>query len=216
MTSPSEISSLADRLYAGEGLATRLLQHYRPFICPFDRMTELVPAGSHVLDVGCGTGLFLLLLQHRGKIASGVGIDAGGAAIASARRAAGANPALRFEIGRIPVPDFKPAEPFDVVSMVDLLHHVPSAERANVILWAANLLKPGGILLIKDIAPGPWWMARASQVHDLLMARELVRFSTPEAIDGWAGLAGCTKALYERVPILCYAHEIHVYRRRGP
>jgi len=66
--------------------------------------------------------------------------------------------------------------------------------------------------LLKDIATTPRWMAMASHLHDLLIARERVSFSEVAQLDGWAQRAGLEKISYERVHTLWYAHEIHRYR----
>jgi 2-polyprenyl-3-methyl-5-hydroxy-6-metoxy-1,4-benzoquinol methylase len=36
---------------------------------------EQIPAGASVLDVGCGAGLFLLLLGQQGRIRDALGFD---------------------------------------------------------------------------------------------------------------------------------------------
>ena len=214
--SPSEISRLAVRLYDRADPKTRFLQRYRPYICPFDRLVSLVRPGSRVLDLGCGAGLFLSLLHNQGRLQSGVGIDGSRTAIDAARRAAGGLPSMRFELGRVPLSALAAGARFDVVSMIDLMHHLPIPDRPEILRWAAGLLAPGGLLLLKDIATTPRWMALASRLHDLLIARERVSFSEVSQLDGWARRAGLEKVSYERVHMLWYAHEIHVYRLAPP
>jgi ribosomal protein L11 methylase PrmA len=63
-------------------------QRYRPYIFPFHLSLYHIPHGASVLDVGCGPGLFLLLLAKLGRIQSGVGFDIDHAAIQAAEEAA--------------------------------------------------------------------------------------------------------------------------------
>src|SRR4051794_30905814 len=57
-----------------------------------------LPPGSCILETGCGSGELLLRTLRRHPTARGTGMDLDGAAIAEARRRAGALPA-RFAIG---------------------------------------------------------------------------------------------------------------------
>ena len=66
-------------------------------------MVEMVPVGSTVLDLGCGTGDLLRRLAP--KIAQGVGIDVSQPLIAYARAHAVVNSHITFEA--------REASPFD-------------------------------------------------------------------------------------------------------
>jgi SAM-dependent methyltransferase len=77
-----------------------------------ERLAELTPADSTVLDVGCGDGEIAWLLSHRRRDLNVTGVDV-----------------LVREDTRIPVEHFDghtlpyADESFDVVSFVDVLHH---------------------------------------------------------------------------------------------
>ena len=49
-----ELSRTGRELFADLPFITRTLQTYRPYICPFGALVELVPSSSRVLDIGCG------------------------------------------------------------------------------------------------------------------------------------------------------------------
>ena len=215
-TSPSEISRLAVRWYGEADPKIRFLQRYRPYICPFDRLVSLVRPGSRVLDLGCGAGLFLNLLHSQGRLEYGLGIDGSRTAIEAGRQAADGVASIRFEIGRVPLHPLAAGAKFDVVSLIDLVHHLPVSERPEILRWAASFLAPGGVLLLKDIAATPRWMTWANRLHDLLVAHELVSFSEVAQLDRWAQRAGLEKVSYERVRMLWDPHEIHVDRLATP
>lgn len=72
---PAQVAALARELYVRGPAVARAMQHYRPYISPFELLIKAVPPGSRVLDIGCGSGLFLGLLCGTGRIQSGFGFD---------------------------------------------------------------------------------------------------------------------------------------------
>jgi SAM-dependent methyltransferase len=74
----------------------------------------LVPAGSRILDLGCGTGRLLASLRP----ARGVGVDLSPKMVGEARRR---HPDLEFHVGDIEDPEVLDAlpGPFDVILLSD-------------------------------------------------------------------------------------------------
>jgi 2-polyprenyl-6-hydroxyphenyl methylase/3-demethylubiquinone-9 3-methyltransferase len=56
----------------------------------------------------------------------------------------------RAEFLSIPVQDLPAGDTFDMVLLVDVLHHVPPAERTKLLALTAARLRPGGLLVVKD------------------------------------------------------------------
>lgn len=111
----------------------------------------LVPgqALGRLLDIGTGTGRVLELLAPR--IASGVGIDASRAmlALARARLARGALTHCTVRQGdmyRLPFADGS----FDIAVLQMVLHY--AEDPAGVLAEAARVLRPGGRLLVIELA----------------------------------------------------------------
>jgi SAM-dependent methyltransferase len=90
------------------------------------------------LDIGCGTGT--LLQAVRNKHWEGVGTEVAPAAV-QAVRAAG----LEVRLGETGDLDL-PAAGFDLVSMVEVIEHVPDPH--ELIADAARLVRPGGALYL--------------------------------------------------------------------
>ncbi len=189
-------------------------QRLRPGICPFERLISCVPPGSSVLDVGCGGGLFLGLLATFGRISHGVGFDASGAAIERARemseRIESGAPALRFE--RLDVEAPWPEGVFDVVSIVDVMHHVPPPAQESLIALALDRIRPGGLLLYKDIAGSPAIARWTNRLHDLLSARQWIHYAPSQCVEDWAVKRGARIVRHELHWRLWYRHELGVFQ----
>ena len=206
--SPAALSRVAARLYKCSPLLTRQLQRYRPFICPFDRLLPLVPAGTSVLDVGCGAGLFLNLLAASGHTGPLHGLDASGSAIAAAQRAAAQLPAgasVRFEC-RDATQEW-PSASFDVVSLIDVMHHIPPQAQQGVIARVARALAPGGVFIYKDMVARPLWLAGANRLHDLLLARQWIHYAALHDVERWCRDAGLVPGGAVGTRLYCYGHE---------
>jgi len=97
---------------------------------------------ANVLDIGCGGGLFLSLLQQRGAQVTGIEL--------SDSRAQYAKTKHKLEIDKHPIEsDYWQrgyANRFDAVTLWDVIEHVNYPRQT--LQCAANVLKPGGLLLI--------------------------------------------------------------------
>jgi len=212
--SRAALSQIARDLFREGNWALRFIQGYRPLLCPFEVLIEVVPAKSRVLDVGCGGGLFLALLAATGRISQGVGFDTSQMAIEVAQRLETKfpnGPRIRFE--HRGAGETWPADTFDVVSIVDLMHHVPPSEQENVLAQAASHVAPGGLLLYKDVSEGPAWRAWASRLHDLVVARQWIHIVPFATVVQWAEAHGLKIERHTRIDVLWYGHEMGVFRR---
>src|SRR5688500_17433505 len=103
--------------------------------------------GDRVLELGCGTGSFTRLLLERG--AEVTSVDGSARMIARAeQRAAGAS----FE--QLDLRTFRaPADrKFEIVFFAFVLHELPKAIRASLLVEATHALAPGGRIVVVDHA----------------------------------------------------------------
>jgi 2-polyprenyl-3-methyl-5-hydroxy-6-metoxy-1,4-benzoquinol methylase len=165
------------------------------------------------MDVGCGSGLFLGLLHRFQFRIHGFGFDASTLAIECATRMAQrhGNGRLRFQYVRKEDP--WPEGQFDVVSMLDVLHHIPVEHQEKAFQAAASAVKPGGLLLYKDMSDVPWYCAEANRAHDLLIAREWIHYVPIATVDQWAAAMRFERQTARSVRMLWYQHDVRVYQR---
>jgi ubiquinone/menaquinone biosynthesis C-methylase UbiE len=111
-------------------------------------------AGVKVLDVGCGSGALARVLVAEG--AEVTGVDPNRQALTAARSVA---PAAHFEQAGAEALPFEDAA-FDVVLIVNALHHVPLAAMDRALAEAARVTRPAGLLIvIEPLASGSFFDA---------------------------------------------------------
>jgi cyclopropane fatty-acyl-phospholipid synthase-like methyltransferase len=132
-----------------------------------------VRAGASVLDLGCGAGV-LALLKRKGMTLTGVDLSA---ECAAAARRNGYDATAAVELSTLPFPD----ESFDYVVSLDVLGHIPAAEKDAVLAEVRRVLRAGGVTL-----HGIECTDRSAQKsYDEMTPEELARFV---AVDGHVGL----------------------------
>ena len=211
-----DLKAAAKRLYADASGPGRTIQSLRPYICPFTRLLDFVPPHARVLDIGCGAGLLLALAADTRPLGASVGFDSSGKAIDVAKLAAkrlSAEGKSVPEFVRLDVRDPWPAGTYDVVAMIDVLHHVPVPAQQSAIMQAVAAVPPGGTFVYKDIAPRPRWRAWMNRLHDLVMARQWIHYVFADRVVEWATAGGLTLRHREWIPQLWYGHDLLVFDR---
>ena len=123
-----------------------------------------------MLDIGCGDGLLLFLLGLRGEARAGerVGIDIDERKIGNARQGAAAS--ARFETTDV---SSMPSASFDCVSIVDVLYLLPLPRWKDFLSHGVRVLRPGGLLIVKEVADTPRWKHWIGHVEELLAIKVL-------------------------------------------
>ncbi|OOG81001.1 hypothetical protein B0E41_19080 [Hydrogenophaga sp. A37] len=213
---PAFIKRMATILYADVGSAkTRLMQQYRSYICPLHEVIQAIPPQSSVLDVGCGHGLLLNLLAHLGRIRQGHGFDMARPAVAIASRVASNHSfssTVAFEARS--VEQGIPHLGYEVVTVIDVLHHVPDRHKESFVRDLCNALPEGGRLIIKDMVVKPRWRAAANLLHDLVMARQWVEQIGPERVEAWVTQQDLSVVRRAGFNTLWYGHWLLVLEKR--
>lgn len=213
--SPTQLSERLKRIYASVRGLTGVLIRNRPFVCPFEELLLWVPTESTLLDIGCGTGVFAMLAAETRKLNRVVGVDVSNRSIEIAQRAV-PEVSLEVEFRAVSAKDsnFTVFEN-DVVSCIDVLHHVGADGQRQFVSQIASAVRSGGRLVMKDLSPDPPWKAFANRAHDLLLSRQFVQYRNPEEIAAWLEADGLTVKTASRMDRLWYAHFMIVAERRA-
>ena len=109
-----------------------------------------VRPGHRVLDLGCGTGTFAVMLKRAVPLAEVVGLDLDPEVLAIAeRKARDAGVEVAFLEGPATEPPFQDGT-FDRVTSTFVFHHLSRADKLRALGRARALLRSGGELHVAD------------------------------------------------------------------
>jgi ArsR family transcriptional regulator len=133
----------------GGGLSDRLLEPGQSWFAWSRALHFLLPAVD-AIDLGCGDGTITVEISRFARRV--VGIDANPGAVAAARKRAEREHRdnVTFRVGRIETLD-EPEGAYDLVVFSQSLHHMAAPEQGMAL--AQQLLRPGGRVIVVDLAP---------------------------------------------------------------
>ncbi len=140
----------------------------RHVLAPLDQIAAYVPRCGEILDVGCGYGLFSNALALEEPRRSVVALDPAGPKVAAGRRAGRSLPNVRYLQGTI---DAARGGSFDAITVLDVLYLLPPAEKRYLLACCRELLKPGGVLLLKTNDTRPRWKFLVTWLQEAIMTR---------------------------------------------
>lgn len=214
---PDELARIARSIFRRGPFLTRLLQHWRPYICPFEELLRFIPEQASMLDIGCGGGLLGALVCATSRPARFVGFDSSTAAIdvALANMPEGTRiaDACAPEFLRLDVGSPWPSGPYNVVSIVDVVHHIPPVHQKAALLQAAAALEQGGIFIYKDMTSRGFFRPLMNRLHDLLLARQWIHYLPIADAERWLAEAGLVVEHRAFLPRWWYGHELLVLRK---
>lgn len=186
----------------------RFKTRYRPYICPFEDLLRLIPAGASVFDIGCGNGAFLLLAGLFRRPAALGGVEIQPRLVENARRL------LQDACGEIPVGlqlydglILPPAlGDYQLLFLIDVLHHVPRPRQLEFLAQIHARMQSGARLVVKDIDAARPVLCACNKLHDWLLTgeigHELAASDTARAL---ADLGFRTDPVTSR-RVACYPH----------
>jgi len=128
----------------------------------------LLPEEGRILDIGCGFGLFAAYFAQTQPGRTIVGVDPDARRVAIAKRT--------FEklglTGEFFAEDARSTHvdgPFDAAYVLDVMHHVPSDDQIALLRRLRDVLRPGGVLVVKDITTEPWLGLKFTEALDRVM-----------------------------------------------
>ncbi len=135
-----------------------------------NRLTPRVGDGGRWLDIGCSAGFVLAAAEEAGFEAFGVELEP--AAVAFGQQELGL---ANIVCGTFDAQAY-PTQFFDVISLYDVIEHVPDLQRTVAEL--ARVLKPGGLIEVRTPDLGHWRTPRdLAQWKEIKPSEHLYYFS---------------------------------------
>jgi 2-polyprenyl-3-methyl-5-hydroxy-6-metoxy-1,4-benzoquinol methylase len=138
-------------------------------VCPLRRIAACVPQRGVILDLGCGHGLFALLLARTTPTRAVIGIDLDQDKIKLANTLQHRN--LRFIAGDVAKQEDLP--PAQAVTIVDVFYLVPYEAQESLLQLCAQRLATGGVIVLKEMAEAPRWKVWLNWLEETLAVRVL-------------------------------------------
>jgi ubiquinone/menaquinone biosynthesis C-methylase UbiE len=106
-------------------------------------------SGSAVADLGAGTGQFAIPAARRfGRV---IAVDVSSAMLAALRAKADRDGLDNLTVERAGFLGFSPGSPVDGVFTRNALHQLPDFWKAVALQRIADMLRPGGVLVLRDL-----------------------------------------------------------------
>lgn len=162
-----------------------------------DEIGQYLPTEGAILDIGCGFGLFSLYYAQLLPAARFRGIDLNRRRVAlaaeAARRLELSN--ATYEVGD--AREWRADREYAGAYMLDIVHHIPPETVEPLLAELHKAVRPGGVLVVKDVDTQPAYKRWFTHALDLLM-------SPGGVIHYWP--AGELQALLERIGFRVYRH----------
>lgn len=154
------------------GFIDKLKISYRPMVCPFDDLLDIIPEHESVFDIGCGSGMFLSLVATYKNPEKVYGIEIDERLIDNAKKI--------FKNINVPS-EFKkyngntlPQEinSYKYIVLIDVLHHILKQNQFSFLKNIYDMMNEESILIIKDIDrknPLHYW----NKIHDMVFSGEI-------------------------------------------
>jgi cyclopropane fatty-acyl-phospholipid synthase-like methyltransferase len=155
--------------FAGLGAGTRAFLLARMAVAPLGPMgPELQELEGRILSLGCGHGA---VDRYIAEVNPGVrieGVDLDERRVREAAATAHRAPRVRVEVADVTTHDA--GEGYDGALAIDVLHHVPADAHGDIAAALHRALKPGGLVLVKEMAPQPRRQYLWNRFHDRIVA----------------------------------------------
>jgi 2-polyprenyl-3-methyl-5-hydroxy-6-metoxy-1,4-benzoquinol methylase len=178
-----------------------------------EEIGQYLPRDGRVLDLGCGFGLFSLYFAALAPERCITGVDQNERRIELARASA-----ARLGLSNVDYHvgdglDWTTDESFDAIYLLDLLHHLPRASVAGFLEQLRARLRPGGVLVLKDIEDRPRWKVLFTLALDRLMVgSEPIHYWSPPELAAVLESLGFQVVRHRMRDFLPYPHIVYVGR----
>ena len=175
---------------------------------------QYLPPSGHILDLGCGFGLFSLYFAKRYPNLHITGIDLNPNRIHTARKAARTLGLknVEYEVGDATTFTFRGK--FDAAYMLDIIHHIPCQAVPPLIQELYGLLKNDSRLILKDVDTKPTYKRWFTYVLDKLIDRQAeVHYWELEELTKLLSNSGFQVFTHAMVDYLPYPHLLYICQK---
>jgi 2-polyprenyl-3-methyl-5-hydroxy-6-metoxy-1,4-benzoquinol methylase len=202
---PRQLSQALKAVSPDANMLDRLKIGYRPYICPFHHLLAHIANRASVYDIGCGSGMFLYLCAFFKAPKELGGFDIEEKLIQHANqilRKTGVSTNLQVvDPGEIPAIIHE----FEVVSMIDVLHHIPHTKHFAFFRKLYNSMSNGATLLLKDIDGASPWVV-FNKLHDWAITGEIGNELPWKELEALLKKVGFYIELIEQEQVWWYPH----------
>ena len=145
------------------------------FLRYLDILSNIGKSNGKLLDIGAATGFFIQLAKARGFDVTGVELSDFAAEI-------GRKKGLNIITGDLLVQSF-PEKHFDVITMFDVLEHVPRPK--ELIKEVSRILKDGGLVVINTPDAESLWAKALGPRWQLIMPPEHINYFSPKNLGNY-------------------------------
>jgi 2-polyprenyl-3-methyl-5-hydroxy-6-metoxy-1,4-benzoquinol methylase len=173
---------------------------------------QYLPTQGRVLDIGCGFGLFSLYFAGSCAGRQLQGYDLNAKRIAMARLAARTNGIRNVRVDPGDALALSLESDYDAIYALDLLHHLPQERVPGFVQGLYRVLRPGGVLIVKDVDNRPWHKRWFTLALDRLMVglKEPVRYWPRAELRALLQATGFRVYSHTMRDILPYPHMLYV------
>lgn len=161
-------------VFASLPIAERMFVRARLISAPLDAVAARVPSGR-VLDLGCGHGALVALLATARRDRHVFGVDPDPRKIGWAAASVGRLPNVELRVATVDALWSELANSFDAAVVADVLYLLPVDEWEVFLTGALRMLRPGGVLLLKEAEADRSWRHLKCLAQEMAMVRLLRR-----------------------------------------
>lgn len=153
------------KIYSKLGFLQGLYTIIRMMLVSFAEIEKLIPKEGKILDLGCGNGLFSHYMYLTSTNRSITGVDLDEERVNAAQKTVEDNHPMRFYYSDVNDIDLGN---FQIMTLIDLLHHMPYHEQEKLLKTIYNNLNDEGVMIVKDLKKDPFWKYIIHYIHDTI------------------------------------------------
>lgn len=145
-------------------------------------VAQFIPQKGEVCELGCGFGIFTNAIAKCHPNVQFHGCDLAEGRIREASRVAHrlSNTNVEF-VHESALTYIEKISDLQCVYMIDLVHHLPPESVEEFLSTVWKNIRPGGVLLVKDVSNKPWYKCAFTWILDVLMTKGEIPTYIPPA-----------------------------------